>query len=387
MKTKLGYRKAQAYTVGVDLEDRMVILPSAPQAIAYDIKNDRLLYHRSEWHYRVIKGTPEVYDSGTMETVICAMGAGESLSNAVQGARLVTLRSERLTEPPQETEGEDDLPYFWPPTVMSMGADPETGMVAVYTTNWPDLLERDARLFTFASNGGSLQYADVHAPEDGSLDAWVRHCVVEQNRIYSIERDEQVWPATGPGTHRVAMRAVGEPGALAAHYQFAGRTRYPHTVMPDFRAGRCWVLSVDRVPLGGGDFYFRSYLTELHINLLTLLSEREITFGHPGDGVPPYFLGEWGAQGARGGGFGVLEVSAADTESGEPVFISMGRNPNDWEPEAGGAPPTPPQLLRWTPSAEGGELLEATGSNVPNPIHRTASGVIGAEIGHMPVTG
>ncbi len=389
MKTALGYRKAQAYTVGVELEDRMVILPSAPQAIAYDRRFDRLLYHRTEWHYKVIKGTPEVYDPGTMETVICAMGAGESLSNPVQGARLVTLRSERLSERPIETEGEDEVPFSWPPTVMNMGADPASGNFAVYTSNWPDLLERDARLFTFGPAGNPISQADVHAPEDGSLDAWVRHCVVEGSRIYAIERDEQIWPTVGPGTHRVAMRAVGEAGALAASYQFTGRTRCPHTVMPDFKAGRCWVLSSDAFPLFGGGNYFKTFLTELHIDLLSFISEREIHFGHVGD-LPlilPYWMGRYQSNGGRGGGYGVLDTSAADTESGQPVFITAAGNPDAWDPDLGGGLPNPPELIRWTPSAEGGVLLDSLGAAIPAPIHRTSSGLIGAEIGHMPVTG
>lgn len=372
----LRRRKEDAYMVNLELEDRVVFLAASPQAIAWDLHGSRLLYHRAEWHYKIVKDSDpeEIVDFGQVECVICELPASAGqLTDVAQGQRLAVVATDAVTEDPG---------FGGPRVVEVIAADPVTGGFAVYShrEDVEDPYVTDLKAFT--AGGGVLSFGSIPQPA-GTLRWHVPHAILFDGWIYAIERDSTSWPDT-PVTGRVAKRNVGSAGALTVYRDLPAGEQFvfPHSLAYDPHRDRVYVLSTQLANPGSWPVHEVSGLTTLDAVSLGVLGESAADFGFDEYVPPPAtqlpFAWPWqSAGGASTGGYLVydgdetevrfLSTAPADQSTYTPDPLA----PDEWT------------TFRWRPVGRG-EHLETVGPGLPVPIHRTGAGLIGAYQSTLP---
>jgi hypothetical protein len=369
----LRNRKEDAYAVALETEDRLVYLLSSPHAVAWDPFGDRLLYHRTEWHYKVLKGTEEIWDPGTMETVICSLPrALGDLSDVEQGFRLAVIEIEELSEVPETETGEP--PFGWPRIVEVIAVDPSDGTFAVYSHREDELDSFKTTLQAFSPVGGSLSASVFPQPADLAAPWVVPHAVIHETNIYALERETTFWPTIGPPGGRIVRRSVGTVGSLAFTFSFGNRYRFPHSLAVDPENERLYVLSTLLID-PGPDSYQRTLLMKLRLPDLEFVAEGFVDFGfHEHSPMArPYWLGDWGG-GRNTGGLLLFDGSPGWTQ-----FISVGLDPETFNPNP--AAENDVVTFRWD---TGGQALGQVGEALPTPLFRAPGAVLGHAFGEMP---
>lgn len=373
MTTDLRRRKDNAYAVDLELEDRLVHLQASPQAIAWDLYGDRLLYHRADWHYRVIKGSDpeEIVDWGHVDCVICGLPAAAGpLTDVAQGQVVALVASDAVTEDPG---------YAGPRVVEVIAADPEQGRFAVYSHREDVESPYVTVISGFAAGGGVMSAASIPQPLDDTPRWHVPHAVLYDDILYAIERDSTLWPEAGPSTGRIVRRAIGSLGGLVNTLNLpeGDRHAFPHTVVVDPDRDLLFVLATR---LNNPDEWWNTFLTTalwtLRASNLELLDEQPVDFDFYEYEIStkrPYYLGAWEAAGGPNtGGLAVLDGSDGGLI---PRFVSSAINPSTFNPDP--IAPKPSATFRWLASSRG-TFVENVGTRLPVPLHRSGTGFIGA---------
>jgi hypothetical protein len=370
MSDNLRRRKENAYAVDLELEDRVVYLDASPQAIAWDLHGERLLYHRAEWHYRIVKGSEpeEIFDWGRVDAVICELpAAAGSLTDVAQGQAFAVVASDQMTENPG---------FAGPRIVEMIAADPTSGGFAVYSHrgDLTDPFVTDLKSFT--AIGGILSFAAIPQPIGSNV--WhVPHAVMYDGWLYAIERDDTIWPDS-PVTGRVVRRNAGAVGALTTFLDLPVDEQwiFPHSLAYDPYRERLYLLVSKWNDPGTFEAHETSGLTTLDAATLSILDERPADFGFDEYHAPPGelrpFAWPWQAGGAPStGGFLVFDGDETTVQ-----FLSTAHaDPSIYTPEA--ILPDEWATFRWRPAGRG-EHIETVGPGLPVPLYRTGSGLIGA---------
>ena len=304
MITTLRSRKENAYNVAppppVALEDRLVHLQASPQAVAWDLYGNRLLYHRADWHYRVIAGSAgsspeEIVDYGRVDCVICALPAAAGpLTDVAQGQIVALVASDEVPGNPG---------YSGPRIVEVIATDPVQGQFAVYSHREDVESPYVTELSGFDASGGLISAASLPQPPDDTPRWHVPHAVLYDDILYAVERDATAWPEAGPATGRIVRRAIGNLGGLVPTLDLPEGERFvfPHTLAynPDQA-----VLHVFATLLVHQDWttHQTSTLSTLRATTLELLDEQPVDFGFQDYDLAtkrPYYLGTWEAAGGR----------------------------------------------------------------------------------------
>jgi hypothetical protein len=372
----LRRRKEGAYAVDLELEDRTVYLQASPQEIAWDLHGDRLLYHRAEWHYRIIKGSnPEkIVDWGRVDTVICALAAAAGpLNDVAQGQAVALVASDPVTGNPG---------WSGPRIVEQIAADPADGSFVVYSHR--DDVEEPyvTELAGFGRDGGMLSSASLPQPLDGTPRWHVPHAILHDGHLYAVERDDTTWPDFGPATGRIVRRIIGGLGGLTATLPLPAGERYsfPHTLALDPDTGTLFVFAT-RLNRFDWVTWYTTSLTRADAATLAFELEHPVDFGFKdfvwGDKVP-YYLGVWeSAGGPNTGGLCVFD----GWDGSLARFVSSAIDPSRFDPR-----PWAPRYyatFRWNATTRG-TWLASVGDDLPVPLHRSATGLIGAWQSSLP---
>jgi hypothetical protein len=367
MNTTLRRRKERAYAVDLVLEDRLAYLQGAPLVVAWDLHGDRLLYHRWDWHYRVIKDEPEIiWDWGHVDTVLCVLdSAAGPLTDLAQGRIFAKTSTEEATPSPESGEPLPDR------IVEHIAADPTNGSAVVYSHRFSVDSPYVTDVQSWDLFGSPLGLASLPQPYDDQPRWHVPHAIVYDNWVYACER-----VAAGPGG-RVVRRAVNNLGAAVAAIGF-GDLELPHSlaIHPDPEAdtgGTLYVLTTTLYDPGAGS-HTRSGLTVATLEL-DVITGYSIDFGFStASPTEDPYAWPWDAgAGPNTGGF-----LLADLAGGPGHFISVGFDPGSYDP---GPAPDSLATFRWH---LGSDDTESLGEALPNPIFRTATGLLGAAAGILP---
>jgi hypothetical protein len=368
--TDLRRRKENAYTVDLELEERTVHLQASPQAIAWDLHGNRLLYHRADWHYRIVKGSDpeEIVDWGRVDAVVCALAAAAGpLIDVAQGQIVAQVASDPVTEDPG---------WSGPRIVEQIAADPVQGRIVVYSHREDVQSPYRTDLIGFDASGGIISSATLPQPLDDSPPWHVPHAILYDDTLYAIERDDTTWPDIGPATGRVVKRIIGSLGAFTTTLPLpeAERHVFLHTLAHDPEAGVLYVFATRLNNPGGFGTYQTSTLSTIDAGTLALLHELPVDFDFDEHSPTerPYYLGTWEAAGGPNtGGLCVFDGLEGDV----PRFLSAAIDPSGYSPNP--LAPKPFAVFRWLASTRGTHE-ETLGPVLPVPLHRTGAGLIGA---------
>jgi hypothetical protein len=381
MITTLRNRKENAYNVAPPappaLEDRLVHLQASPQAVAWDLYGNRLLYHRADWHYRIIAGSSpeEIVDYGRVDCVICALPAAAGpLTNVAQGQIVALVASDQVTGNPG---------YSGPRIVELIAADPVQGQFAVYAHREDVESPYVTILSGFEPGGGLMSAASLPQPLDDTPRWHVPHAVLHDDILYAIERDSTAWPEAGPATGRIVRRAIGSLGGLVHTLDLPEGERFvfPHTLAYNADQDVLYVFAT-RLVHQDWTTHQTSTMSTLRAGTLELLGEQPVDFGffeYDLGSKRPYYLGIWeSAGGPNTGGLCVFD----GTDAGfAPRFVSSAINPATFDPLPWA--PRTYRTFRWWASARG-TFIESVGASLPIPLHRSGTGFIGAWQGDLP---
>lgn len=381
MITNLRSRKENAYAVAppppVALEDRLVHLLASPQAVAWDLHGNRLLYHRADWHYRIIAGSSpeEIVDYGRVDCVICALPAAAGpLNDIAQGQIVALVASDAVTGNPG---------YAGPRVVEVIAPDPVQGRFVVYSHQEDVESPYVTELSGFDAGGGLVSAASLPQPLDDTPRWHIPHAVLHDDILYAIERDSTAWPEAGPNTGRIVRRAIGSLGGLVHTHDLPDGERFvfPHTLAYNPAQDVLYVFAT-RLVHQDWTTHQTSTMSTLRASTLERLDEQPIDFGffeYDLGSKRPYYLGAWeSAGGPNTGGLCVFDGAAAGFA---PRFVSSAIDPSAFNPDP--IAPKPYATFRWHAGSRG-TFVESLGSSLPVPLFRTGIGFLGAWQGLFP---
>jgi hypothetical protein len=368
----LRRRKEDAYATAApadDIEARVLYLGASPYAIAYDLHGGRLLYHRADWHYRVRRGADpeEIVDYGHVDTAICSLPGGETLTDVEQGEVLAVVASEPV----------DSDPGWGGQRVVEMIAvDPTSGNFVVYShrEDVENPYQTDVAAFEGAT-GGRISFATLPQPLDGSARWHVPHAICYDGWLYASERDDTTWPEVGPATGRVVRRLMGNLGTLSQYIPLPEGERFifPHSLALDGENGILFVLSTRLNNPGTLSSYQTSGITTFDAESMSPMIARPVDFDfdEQSESERPYYLGAWEAAG--GPNTGGLILFDGSTEDGG-YLIASGYDPSVWDPLPWASRQS--SVFRWRADGRGVHVT-TIGDALPVPLFRTESGLLG----------